>query len=88
MLLRLGKKLPQSSARFSSQNNVNIVFDRDLKRRQRDWSFSRPESDYYDYLRKELAERIVDRYILTNANDLKIHLCWMINLLIPVEIIY
>lgn len=37
------------------------VFDRELKRRQREWAFNIVESDYYDYLRKEAAERLVDR---------------------------
>jgi NADH dehydrogenase [ubiquinone] 1 alpha subcomplex assembly factor 5 len=37
------------------------VFDRKLKRRQRDWSLSLDDSPYYDYLRKESAARLVDR---------------------------
>ena len=37
------------------------VFDRQLKRRQREWSFTATESEYYDYLRKESAARLVDR---------------------------
>jgi NADH dehydrogenase [ubiquinone] 1 alpha subcomplex assembly factor 5 len=37
------------------------VFDRALKRRQRQASILAPGSDDYDYLRKEVAERMVDR---------------------------
>ena len=42
-------------------NEQNAVFDRELKRRQREWAFNLPESDYYDYLKKEAAARLVDR---------------------------
>ena len=44
--------------RFSSQKEV---FDRSLKTRQRDWSFGIEESEYYDYLRAEAADRLVGR---------------------------
>lgn len=44
---------------FSSQ--VKNIFDRGLKRRQREWSVKAPDSKYYDYLREESAERLVDR---------------------------
>lgn len=37
------------------------VFDRNLKCRQREASILAPDSDNYDYLRKEVAERMVDR---------------------------
>jgi NADH dehydrogenase [ubiquinone] 1 alpha subcomplex assembly factor 5 len=32
-----------------------------LKKRQRQWSISIPNSEHYDYLRQEIAERLVDR---------------------------
>ena len=44
-----------------SKNARKDVFDRSLKARQRDWALGRPESDYYDYLRVECADRLVDR---------------------------
>lgn len=45
--------------RYSTVAPSNIVFDRDLKRRQRIYALSHnPE---YDYLRDECAERLVDR---------------------------
>jgi NADH dehydrogenase [ubiquinone] 1 alpha subcomplex assembly factor 5 len=44
-----------------SRNLSSGVFDRTLKRRQRDWSLSLDDSPYYDYLRKESAARLVDR---------------------------
>lgn len=37
------------------------VFDRQLKRRQRQLSYNRPDSDYYDYLRVEAGDRLLDR---------------------------
>lgn len=46
--------------RYFASEQVN-VFDRNLKRRQRDWSIQIEESEYYDYLRQESAARLVDR---------------------------
>jgi len=46
---------------FAGATTQAAVFDRALKRRQREASILAPESDNYDYLRKEVAERIVDR---------------------------
>lgn len=37
------------------------VFDRSLKSRQREWAVSIKDSTDYDYLRKEIAERLVDK---------------------------
>ena len=45
----------------TTRNLSANVFDRKLKRRQRDWSFEADDSLYYDYLRKESASRLVDR---------------------------
>eukprot|EP01036_Dinobryon_divergens_P032695 gene32696-42340_t len=42
--------------RFSNQ-----VFDSNLKIRQRQRSFDLADGDYYDYLRKECADRLVDK---------------------------
>jgi NADH dehydrogenase [ubiquinone] 1 alpha subcomplex assembly factor 5 len=38
-----------------------VVFDRELKRRQRQWANSLPNAEEYDYLRVEVAQRLVDR---------------------------
>lgn len=43
---------------FSSHSTV---FDRSLKRRQRSFTLNMKGSDDYDYLRKEVASRLVDR---------------------------
>mmetsp|Transcript_28401 Transcript_28401/g.27207 ORF Transcript_28401/g.27207 Transcript_28401/m.27207 type:complete len:380 (-) Transcript_28401:283-1422(-) len=45
---------------LSTKENV-AVFDRILKRRQREWSSNADDSEYYDYLRIESANRLVDR---------------------------
>lgn len=45
---------------LSSKENIE-VFDRTLKRRQREWSSTADDSEYYDYLRIESAKRLVDR---------------------------
>ncbi len=37
------------------------VFDRDLKMRQRQFSYDLPGGEYYDYIRSEAAERLLDR---------------------------
>lgn len=39
----------------------NIIFDRHLKKKQREWSLNLSDSEYYDYLREEAADRLVDR---------------------------
>ena len=50
-----------SSNRSLSNGNSVSVFDRGLKMCQREWAANLPNADYYDYLRKEAADRIVDR---------------------------
>lgn len=45
---------------LSTKENI-AVFDRVLKRRQREWSSTASDSEYYDYLRIESANRLVDR---------------------------
>jgi len=42
---------------------VQHVFDRDLKRTQRDIAATRPNSAEYDYIRDEISDRLVDRLL-------------------------
>jgi len=50
------------SSRYVSSSKESVaIFDRELKGRQREWSLTLPESEYYDYLREESAARIADR---------------------------
>ena len=37
------------------------VFDRSLKRKQREWAVSIKDSGDYDYMRREIADRLVDK---------------------------
>jgi NADH dehydrogenase [ubiquinone] 1 alpha subcomplex assembly factor 5 len=46
---------------FSQANEQMIVFDRDLKQRQRKSALSLEGGDYYDYLREESARQICER---------------------------
>ncbi|GCC28911.1 arginine-hydroxylase NDUFAF5, mitochondrial [Chiloscyllium punctatum] len=46
------------SSRLDSPMNV---FDRKMKRRQKNWASSLPESGKYDYLKEEVGSRVVDR---------------------------
>ena len=55
----ISNKFLRNRCFFSSTSQV--VFDRPLKCRQRDSSIKLVDSNDYDYLRKEIAERIVDR---------------------------
>lgn len=45
---------------FSSRQGMN-VFDRSMKRRQKDWASSLLDSSKYDYLREEVGSRVADR---------------------------
>lgn len=57
------------NAHFSTEKvKPNPVFDIQLKQRHRNWSFNISNSTYYDYLREEVAERIVDRLDDINRN--------------------
>ncbi len=47
--------------RMSSSKGGMFVFDRELKKRQRHWAFGQSNSNEYDYLRHECADRIADR---------------------------
>lgn len=61
-IFKLKNNCNNKSIRYLSTNKQQLdVFDRDLKSRQRNWSFNIQDSDYYDYLRKECADRLIDR---------------------------
>lgn len=45
----------------STKTATAMVFDRGLKKRQREWAIAASESTYYDYLRIEVAQRLCDR---------------------------
>ncbi|MBN3309190.1 NDUF5 hydroxylase, partial [Amia calva] len=48
--------------RFSSRTgNAMNVFDRSMKRKQKNWAASLPDPEQYDYLRDEVGCRIADR---------------------------
>ncbi|KAE8600941.1 hypothetical protein XENTR_v10013464 [Xenopus tropicalis] len=48
------------SASSTAASALN-VFDRQMKRRQKDWAVSQPGAHHCDYLREEVGERIADR---------------------------
>jgi NADH dehydrogenase [ubiquinone] 1 alpha subcomplex assembly factor 5 len=50
--MRSGRRLLSTAAQ---------VFDRPLKNRQREWAISIKDSSDYDYLKREVAERLVDK---------------------------
>lgn len=62
-----GIRLPRWRHNYSSLETRSLlssqieVFDRSLKVRQREWSYTARESKYYDYLRAESAARLMDR---------------------------
>ncbi|XP_053317332.1 arginine-hydroxylase NDUFAF5, mitochondrial [Spea bombifrons] len=53
--------LPRRGASSSGTESVFNVFDRSMKRRQRDWAASLPDGRQYDYLKEEVGGRIADR---------------------------
>ncbi len=55
--MRCGVRVAQQSVRNASTE----VFDRQLKRRQRQMSYNMSNHDYYDYLRTEAGDRLLDR---------------------------
>lgn len=55
--LRPGPRRRLSSSSPSSLN----VFNREMKRRQKDWAASQQERHQYDYLREEVGARVADR---------------------------
>uniref|UniRef100_A0A673IAY5 Arginine-hydroxylase NDUFAF5, mitochondrial n=1 Tax=Sinocyclocheilus rhinocerous TaxID=307959 RepID=A0A673IAY5_9TELE len=46
---------------LSSQGGAMNVFDRSMKRRQKQWASSLLDSDKYDYIRDEVGSRLADR---------------------------
>ena len=62
ILSRPARGLGKNLQGLSTKTGTVAVFDRDLKRRQRNWSLKLPDSEYYDYLRIEAAERLCDRF--------------------------
>ncbi|XP_029950638.1 arginine-hydroxylase NDUFAF5, mitochondrial-like [Salarias fasciatus] len=51
---------PEPRRRLSSSSSMN-VFNRAMKRRQKDWAASLQERHQYDYLREEVGARVADR---------------------------
>jgi NADH dehydrogenase [ubiquinone] 1 alpha subcomplex assembly factor 5 len=61
-------------ASTSTASNINI-FDRSVKRKQRDWAARQPDFELYEYVKSELAWRTVDRmYDCTDTFDVAIDL--------------
>ncbi|XP_067900415.1 arginine-hydroxylase NDUFAF5, mitochondrial isoform X1 [Heterodontus francisci] len=57
-----GKGAHPSQRSWSSRAGSTLnVFDRKMKRRQKNWASSIPGSGKYDYLKEEVGSRIVDR---------------------------
>ncbi|CAH2255552.1 arginine-hydroxylase NDUFAF5, mitochondrial isoform X1 [Pelobates cultripes] len=53
--------LPQIMAYSSSTESAFNVFDRKMKRKQRNWAACQPNAQQYDYLKEEVGARIADR---------------------------
>ncbi|XP_040285910.1 arginine-hydroxylase NDUFAF5, mitochondrial [Bufo bufo] len=53
--------VPLRRASTSRTESVFNVFDRSMKRRQKNWAASQANAQQYGYLREEVGERIVDR---------------------------
>lgn len=49
------------SSNQSSNASSQRVFDRQAKRRQREWSITRPDSHVFDYLKDEFGYRLADK---------------------------
>ncbi|XP_017372941.1 arginine-hydroxylase NDUFAF5, mitochondrial-like [Cebus imitator] len=49
------------SPRGGTSSRVLNIFDRDLKRKQKNWAAQQPEPTKFDYLREEVGSRIADR---------------------------
>ncbi|KAM4771958.1 arginine-hydroxylase NDUFAF5, mitochondrial [Rhinophrynus dorsalis] len=50
----------KGASTFGTENVFN-VFDRQMKRKQKNWAASQPDAQQYDYLKEEVGERIADR---------------------------
>jgi NADH dehydrogenase [ubiquinone] 1 alpha subcomplex assembly factor 5 len=59
--LRRRRRLVGCHIESCRQGLSNIVFDRELKNRQKAFAYHRNGSDYFDYLRKETTDRLADR---------------------------
>uniref|UniRef100_F7HYW5 Arginine-hydroxylase NDUFAF5, mitochondrial n=1 Tax=Callithrix jacchus TaxID=9483 RepID=F7HYW5_CALJA len=49
------------SPRGGSSSRALNIFDRDLKRKQKNWAAQQPEPTKFDYLKEEVGSRIADR---------------------------
>lgn len=56
-----GSRNRRTATLFPVRLLSTVVFDRQLKKSQRDFAYSLIEGDYYDYLRQESAARLADR---------------------------
>ncbi|XP_057358698.1 arginine-hydroxylase NDUFAF5, mitochondrial isoform X3 [Manis pentadactyla] len=59
--LSLGKVAAAVSFPSSSSSRALNIFDRDLKRKQKNWAARQPEPGKFDYLKDEVGSRIADR---------------------------
>jgi NADH dehydrogenase [ubiquinone] 1 alpha subcomplex assembly factor 5 len=59
----------ESPADAKPLNTVPIVFDRNAKKMQRNRAALRPDSREVDYLRDEVADRVVDRLLVGVDNN-------------------
>lgn len=55
--LSLGKAAAAVSFPSSSSSRALNIFDRDLKRKQKNWAARQPEPGKFDYLKEEVNER-------------------------------
>lgn len=53
--------VPVRRASASRTDSVFNVFDRHMKRRQKNWAASQDNAQQYDYLREEIGDRVADR---------------------------
>ncbi|KAG9484362.1 hypothetical protein GDO78_009989 [Eleutherodactylus coqui] len=53
--------VPVRRAATSGTENVFNVFDRSMKRRQKNWAASQEDAHQYEYLREEVGDRVADR---------------------------
>ncbi|CAD6190143.1 unnamed protein product [Caenorhabditis auriculariae] len=68
-LLRNGTCVAFAGTSGATQNS--LVFDREMKKRQRDWAFSQSDYDAAQYLKEEIGWRVADKvFDLTKFNQL------------------
>jgi hypothetical protein len=68
-----GKGFASSSTASEEEHRSMNVFNRNVKRLQRDRAAADPESHDYDYLRKEIALRLTDRLQVCDTHTLITH---------------